>query len=104
MKLQSIKVFVVGNPPPSHGGRYFIFLKLTTACGIDGVGEVYAASFGPQVVKAMIEDVFDRRFAGQDPTQIEVLWRRVHGSGFALRPDASVMGVMSGLEMACWDI
>ena len=104
MKLDSVRVFVVGNPPPGWGGRYFIFLKLTTACGIEGVGEVYAATFGPHVVAGMIEDVFARRFAGQDPRQIEALWRRVHGSGYTLRPDVSLMGVMSGMEMACWDI
>jgi L-alanine-DL-glutamate epimerase-like enolase superfamily enzyme len=104
MKLDSVRVFVVGNPPPSYGGRYFVFLKLRTRCGVEGVGEVYAATFGPHVVAKMIEDVFARRLAGQDPTQIESLWRRVHGSGYTLRPDPSLMGVMSGLEMACWDI
>jgi 2-dehydro-3-deoxyphosphogalactonate aldolase len=104
MKLDSIKIFVVGNPPPGFGGRYFVFLKLTTACGIDGVGEVYAATFGPHVIAAMIEDVFNRRFAGRDPSKIESLWRESYGSGFSQRPDISLMGVISGLEMACWDI
>lgn len=104
MKLESVRVFVVGNPPPGYGGRYFVFLKLRTACGIEGVGEVYAATFGPHVVARMIEDVFGRRFEGRDPTRVESLWRQVHGSGFTLRPDPSLMGIMSGLEMACWDI
>jgi L-alanine-DL-glutamate epimerase-like enolase superfamily enzyme len=104
MKLESVKVFVVGNPPPSYGGLYFVFLKLKTACGIEGVGEVYAATFGPTVIAAMIEDVFTRRFAGHDPFQIEALWRDSYGSGFTLRPDLSLMSVVSGLEMACWDI
>ena len=104
MKLDSVKVFVVGNPPPGHGGRYFVFLKLKTACGIEGVGEVYAATFGPQVIASMIEDVFARRFAGRDPFRIEAMWREAYGSGFSLRPDLSLMSVISGLEMACWDI
>jgi galactonate dehydratase len=104
MKLDSVKVFVVGNPPPSFGGRYFVFLKLKTACGIEGVGEVYAATFGPHVIASMIDDVFARRFAGRDPFQIESIWRESYGSGFSLRPDLSLMGVVSGLEMACWDI
>ena len=52
----------------------------------------------------MIEDLFARRFAGRDPFQIESLWRESYGSGFSLRPDLSLMGVISGLEMACWDI
>jgi galactonate dehydratase len=104
MKLDSVKVFLVSNPPPSFGGRYFVFLKLKTACGIEGVGEVYAATFGPKVLAAMIEDLFARRFVGRDPFQIESLWRESYGSGFSLRPDLSLMGVISGLEMACWDI
>jgi galactonate dehydratase len=104
MKLDSVKVFVVGNPPPGFGGRYFVFLKLKTACGIEGVGEAYAATFGPRVIAAMIEDVFARRFVGRDPFQIESIWREAYGSGFTLRPDVSMMGVLSALEMACWDI
>ena len=38
MKLQTIQTFVVGNPPPHYGGRYFVFCKLTTACGIKKAG------------------------------------------------------------------
>jgi 2-dehydro-3-deoxyphosphogalactonate aldolase len=104
MKLDSLKVFIIGNPPPAFGGRYFVFLKLRTACGVEGVGEVYAATFGPTVIAAMLEDVFARRFVGRDPFQIESIWRETYGSGFTLRPDVSLMGVLSGLEMACWDI
>ncbi len=104
MKIAALKTFVVGNPPPHHGGRYFIFVKLTTACGIDGIGEVYAATFGPQTIVAMIADVFARHVEGRNPLRIEALWRSVYGSGYSLRPDISLMGVLSGLEMACWDI
>ncbi|HMK84672.1 MAG TPA: mandelate racemase/muconate lactonizing enzyme family protein, partial [Steroidobacteraceae bacterium] len=104
MKLDSVQVFVVGNPPPGYGGRYFVFLKLKTACGIEGVGEVYAATFGPHVIASMVKDLFARRFAGRDPFQIEAMWRESYGSGFSLRPDLSLMSVVSGLEMACWDI
>lgn len=104
MQLQDLDVWVVGNPPPHFGGRYFIFLRLRTACGMEGVGEVYTATFGPEVVRAMIEDVFARHFVGQDPFNIELLWRRVYGSGYTLRPDVSLVSVLSGLETACWDI
>src|ERR1700761_2850864 len=104
MKLENVKVFVAANPPPGYGGRYFVFLKLKTACGIEGVGEVYAATFGPKIIAAMIEDVFARRFAGRDPFQIEAMGRDRYGSGFTRRPDLWLMSVVSGLEMACWDI
>jgi galactonate dehydratase len=97
MKLDSVKVFVVANPPPSFGGRYFVFLKLRTVCGIEGIGEVYAATFGPKVIAAMIEDLFARRLFGRDPMRIEAFWRESYGSGFTLRPDLSLVSVMSGL-------
>ncbi|WP_150524628.1 mandelate racemase/muconate lactonizing enzyme family protein [Roseibium sediminis] len=104
MRLEKIETFVVANPPPRHGGRYFIFVRLTTACGITGVGEIYNATFGPQLCAAMAVDVFERHFEGSDPHHIERLWRRTYSAGFTQRPDITVMGVLSALEMACWDI
>ncbi len=104
MKLADIKTFVVGNPPPHFGGRYFVFVKLTTACGISGVGEAYCVPFEPHLVAKMIEDVFARYAAGNDPHDIEALWHRVYSSGFTQHPDLTLMGVLSALEMACWDI
>jgi galactonate dehydratase len=104
VKIKDLKTFVVGNPPPHFGGRYFIFLKLITDDGIEGVGEVYCATFAPHVIVKMIEDVFDRHVEGTDPFHIEKLWRNVYGRGYTLRPDVSLMGVLSGLEIALWDI
>ena len=52
----------------------------------------------------MIEDVCQRHVIGSDPFKIEKLWRNVYGSGYTLRPDVSLLGVLSGIEMACWDI
>jgi len=104
VKLQTIETFVVANPPPRRGGMYFIFVKLTTACGINGVGEIYNATFDPHLVAKMAEDTFARHFEGADPHNIEQLWRLTYGAGYTLRPDVTVMGVLSGLEMACWDI
>ena len=104
MKLVDIKTFVVGNPPPHFGGRYFVFVKLTTDGNVSGVGEAYCVPFAPHLVARMIEDVFDRYVRGHDPHDIENMWRRVYSSGFTQHPDLTLMGVLSALEMACWDI
>ncbi len=104
MKITDVRTFVVGNPPPHFGGRYWIFLKLTTDSGIEGVGEAYSATFAPATVVTMIEDVCARHVIGADPFRIEALWRNVYGRGYTLRPDVSLMGVLSAIEMACWDI
>ena len=79
MLVNNLKVYVMGNPPPHHGGRYFIFLKLFTDNGIEGVGEVYCATFHPHVIEKMIEDVFERHVHGMNPFRIESLWRSVYG-------------------------
>ncbi|HVI87075.1 MAG TPA: mandelate racemase/muconate lactonizing enzyme family protein [Dongiaceae bacterium] len=104
MQIKDVRTFVVGNPPPHFGGRYFIFLKLVTDSGVEGVGEVYSVPFHPHVVAHMIEDVCQRKVIGHNPFEIEALWRRVYSSGYTQRPDPSLMGIMSGIEMACWDI
>ena len=101
MRLASLETFIVGTPPPGFGGRYFIFVRLTTACGITGVGEIYAASFAPDLICRLAEDMFQRYLEGNAPDRIETFWHRAHGSGFSHRPDATVQGVVSGREMAC---
>jgi 2-dehydro-3-deoxyphosphogalactonate aldolase len=104
VRVAELRTFVVGNPPPSHGGRYFVLLQLVTDDGIVGLGEVYAATFHPRVVEQMLRDVFDRHVAGTDPFAIEALSRRVYSRGYTARADVSLGGVLSGLEIACWDI
>ncbi len=104
MRIAEATTFVVGNPPPHFGGRYFVFLKLVTDDGVAGIGEVYAATFDPHVVARMVEDVCERHAIGADPFHIEELWRNVYGRGYTGRPDVSLVSVLSGIEMACWDI
>jgi 2-dehydro-3-deoxyphosphogalactonate aldolase len=85
------------------GGRY-LFVKLVTDDGIEGIGEVYADTFGAHTMARMVADVFERHVLGMDPFHIEALWRKVYGTGYTLRPDVSLMGVLSGIEIALWDI
>jgi 2-dehydro-3-deoxyphosphogalactonate aldolase len=104
MKIANVKTYVVANPPPHHGGAYFVFLKLTTDDGVEGFGEVYGVPFHPDMVARLIEDVVERYVIGWDPFRIESMWRIVYSSGFTQHPDLSLVGVLSGIEMACWDI
>jgi len=104
MRVAGVETFVVGNPPPRHGGRYFLCVQLTTDDGIVGVGEAYVATVGPHLVADMLVDVADRHLVGRSPFDVEAFWRRAYGSGYALRPDPTLCGVLSALEMACWAI
>lgn len=104
MKLKDLEIFVVAPPAPGWGGRYWIFTKLTTDNGIVGYGECYASTVGPKAMIAVIEDVFARHMLGENPENLELMYRRAYSSGFTQRPDPTVMGAFSGLEIACWDI
>jgi L-alanine-DL-glutamate epimerase-like enolase superfamily enzyme len=104
MKVVAMQTHVVAVPPPHLGGMYWIFVTLQTDCGIQGVGEIYAATFHPDVMVPAIEDVFSRYLLDHDPHHVERLFRQTYSSGFTQRPDLTMMGIVSGLEMACWDI
>ncbi len=104
MKLTDLDILVTAPPAPGWGGRYWIIVKLTTDTGIIGWGECYAATVGPEAMSAVIRDVFARYMLGESPENVERMFRRVYSSGFTQRPDLTVMGAFSGLEIACWDI
>ncbi|MFM8701585.1 MAG: mandelate racemase/muconate lactonizing enzyme family protein [Hyphomicrobiales bacterium] len=104
MKIQDLEVFIVGNPPPTFGGRYFIFVKLTTDNGITGIGEVYDAAFSAKAMKVMIEDVFESHIQGMDPFHLEKMFKNVYGRGYSQRPNPTLTAVIAGFEIAMWDI
>ena len=104
LKVIDFKTFVVGNPPPGFGGRYWVFLKLVTDGGVVGYGEAYSLPFHPSVVEALIQDVCQRYVVGSDPFRIEWLWRQIYSSGYSQRSGIVLMAILSAVEMACWDI
>ena len=104
MKLQDLDIIITAPPFPGWGGQYWILVKLTTDTGIVGWGECYASSIGPEAMRPVIEDVFARHMQGENPENIERMFRRAYSAGFTQRPDLTVMGAFSGLEIACWDI
>lgn len=104
MRFTDVETFVVANPPPSYGGRYFVFVKLTTDTGAVGWGEVYSPPFEPETVDALVADVFERSVAGTDPFRIEERTRVLYSLGFTARPDVTIGGIISAFDMASWDI
>lgn len=106
MKIVDVKTYAVANPPPHRGGRQWLFVKLTTDEGIVGYGEDYinGLPFSIETLAHLIEDMGKRLVVGSDPFKIETLWRKLYFGGYAENPDLTMMGVISALETACWDI
>ena len=104
MRFTEVETFVVANPPPSYGGKYFVFVKLSTDTGATGWGEVYSPPFATETISALVADVFDRRVKDTDPFRIEERTRLLYSLGFTQRPDVTIGGIISAFDMASWDI
>lgn len=103
MKLKDIKTYVTV-PPTGLGGSFWVIVAITTDNGIKGIGECYGIPISGDIACRMVEDTFERFIAGEDPHNVETMFRRVYSAGFTQRPDISMMGVFSGIEIAVWDI
>ena len=103
MKLKDIQTWVTV-PPTGIGGAFWVVVKVTTDNGIEGIGECYGIPVSGDIACSMVEDTFHRYIAGEDPHNVETLFRRVYSAGFTQRPDVSMMAVFSGIEIAIWDI
>jgi len=102
MKLQQIETWATV-PPTGIGGTFWVIVRLTTDNGIQGIGECYGIPVSGDIACQMVEDTFERYIAGESPFNVETLFRRVYSAGFTQRPDVSMMGVFSGMEIASRD-
>ena len=106
MKVAQVETHLVSNVAPHHGGRCWLFVKLTTDNGIEGVGEWGTAHVGRETSQAQLIEALARQFIiGEDPFQTEKLFHRM----FAEEHDYRHAGLastpaLSALEIACWDI
>jgi galactonate dehydratase len=106
LRITGVETFAVRNPPPSRGGRVWVFVKILTDSGIVGYGEVdmLGISFRPPAVEVLIKDIVDAAVVGANPYQIERLYDKLYNLNYAHYPEFTKMGVISAIEMACWDI
>ena len=107
MQISDMETFLVGNIPPYRGGPYWIFVKLVTDEGVEGIGEWTAgAQPGREDSQTTLIDNLGKRFViGSDPFKIESLWQRIYAHDHDYRhPDLTTVSALSCFEMACWDI
>jgi len=93
MKIKSIELFEV---PPR-----WMFLKITTECGISGWGEPVLEGRA-NTVKAAVEEL-KPYILGADARKIEDLWQVLYRGGF-YRGGPILMSAIAGIDQALWDI
>ncbi|RNE27301.1 D-galactonate dehydratase [Lacticaseibacillus paracasei] len=92
MKISDIKVYKVK--------PRWIFVKVLTDEGIAGWGEMISGTKTETVVAGANE--MGKKLIGRNPFEIERLWQEMHRSFFRGGPINGT--IISGLEMALWDI
>ena len=93
MKITNIETFIV---PPR-----WLFLKIETDAGVSGWGEPILEGHAESCaagVKALEEFLI-----GRDPLLIEDTWQAIYRTG-CYRGGPIMMSVLSGIDMALWDI
>jgi galactonate dehydratase len=104
MKIINVKTYMVDVPPPHHGGSRWIFLKLITDEGIEGIGECTYHGRLNNVYLELIKDLGERFVIGANPFQIEKLWWNIYDGQGSRHSGPIITPVLSAFEMACWDI
>ncbi|MCF1783975.1 MAG: galactonate dehydratase [Lactobacillus mulieris] len=92
MKISNITVYKVK--------PRWIFIKIDTDEGISGWGEMVSGTKTETVVAGAKE--MGNRILGKNPFDIERIWQRLHRSFFRGGPINGT--IISGIEMALWDI
>lgn len=95
--------FIADGCSPCYG-RSAVLVLIQTGSGITGIGE--CATFGGSLaaVQSIIEDQLKPLLIGQNPLDIEYLWQRMVWNNWAGGRRGLVMGAISGLDIALWDI
>ena len=96
MKIIDVKTYVTS---PSR--RNYVYVKIETDEGINGIGEAY--SVGPDLATAKTIEYFKDWLVGEDPTRVEYLWAKLFN--YTRFPGGSIINsAISGIDFALWDI
>ena len=113
MKITDIEAIIlrqtVVDGAIADGSQDDLIVRVHTDEGIVGIGEVDSA---PEVVKAVFDAPNSHYIAtglrhvliGQDPLDIEGLWRRMYMGSVYYGRRGVAMPAVSGVDIALWDI
>ena len=97
LKITDLKTFMVD----AGNDENYVYVKLYTNQGITGLGEGTLSNKGGTIAAAIQEH--KRYLVGKDPTEIERHWRGMF-IGPRYRGGPILMGALSAIEIALWDI
>ena len=113
MKITKITPYLVSAPAPflptaeNSGGernREYLFVEVNTDEGVTGWGEVTCTrEQANRTVASMVRHVSDL-LEGDDPKNIEKIWHKVFRHFTYMGSRGATTSVLSGIDIALWDI
>ena len=107
LEITAVEPIAVKVPHSEGAGSAWIFLRLlTNRKDLIGYGEVYTLGipFSPLTVARMVKDLGEDLAVGENPYHIESIFQKGYSHGYGHHPDFARMGILSAIEMACWDV
>ena len=114
MKITSVRPWIVTGPEEkvdgqagersSHMAKY-VFVQVETDEGLTGWGEIttYPGVIANRTIAAALREL-DGLLRGDDPRDVEALWHKVFRAYTYLGTRGAVTAMISGVDIACWDI
>ena len=111
MKIVDLKIWVTR---PNVNSRSYVFLRIDTDEGISGIGEATSSGGGGSIIvgnilnflkNSTVKEDFRETLIGENPEHVDLIWHKLFrrftgGGGFG----GFVTTVMSGIDIAVWDI
>lgn len=104
MKIKAYQYYPVKIRTNGGGGVYWFLLKLTTDTGIEGWGEIIWNPFDADTLGLMCRDYFRSYIKDQNPFDVEAIFLKSFSVLCKSHSNLSSMGLISGFEIALWDI
>ncbi len=109
MKIDCIRTYHLRHTLPEPFGysqltvaaRNVLLVEIIADDGAIGWGECYGP---PEVYQAAIRSCYGPCLMGRDPLDIDVLWHTMWQTTLDFARRGVMMGAMSGLDMALWDL
>lgn len=104
LKYKYNKKLVMNDALGTSKARQGLLIRIETDSNIYGIGEAWSYGSPTRIQKAIIEDQLVPILIGQDPTKIEWLFQKMYWRTIAHGRRGLIMGAISGLDIALWDI
>src|SRR5215471_15744697 len=90
----------VSHLPGSH--YPWVFLHITTDTGVRGLGQVNSGPNSAAVAAAA--NHLEPLLVGEDPSRIEYIWHKLYAGFNSLGSHGFISALISGVDIALWDI